>query len=132
MSEKILRQDTNRRMSKIVSYGGLVYLCGQTANGGDNAFADVTAQTMEVLSRVDALRAKAGTDKSRILATTIYLRDIADFAAMNAAWEGWLTPGTASARTTVEANLASPNLLVEITVMAAGGTSERSDTISIL
>jgi enamine deaminase RidA (YjgF/YER057c/UK114 family) len=115
----IERKHGNARMSKIVRHGGLVYLCGQTASGGASAGADITAQTHETLSRVDALLAEAGSDRKRILSATIYLRDISDFAAMNAVWESWLAPGTAPARTTVQARLASESLLFEVTITAA-------------
>lgn len=115
----IERKHTNARMSKIVKYGGLVYLCGQTANGGPHAEADIGTQTAEVLARIDALLSEAGSHRERILSTTIYLRDIADFAAMNAVWDAWVPAGTAPARTTLEAKLGSPSLLVEITVVAA-------------
>lgn len=118
MSE-IERMHTNARMSKFIRHGGLVYLCGQTAGGSREATADVSAQTCEVLSRVDALLSEAGSDRSRILSATIYLRDIKDFDAMNAVWEAWLPQAAAPARTTVEARLASPSLLVEVTVVAA-------------
>ncbi len=117
----IERKHTNARMSKIVQHGGLVYLCGQTASGGANASADITAQTHETLSRVDALLAEAGSDRTRILSATVYLRNIDDFAAMNAVWESWVVPGTAPARTTVQAQLAGPSLLVEVTIIATLG-----------
>lgn len=109
----------NARMSKIVRHGGLVYLCGQTAGGSAQASADITAQTHETLSRIDALLRETGSDRSKILTATIYLRDMNDFSAMNAVWESWLIPGTAPARTTVEAKLALASLLVEVTVTAA-------------
>lgn len=115
----IARRHTNARMSKIVGYGGLVYLCGQTAGGGPHADADISAQTHEVLSRIDALLSEAGSDRARMLSATIYLRDIDDFAGMNAVWEAWVAPGAAPARTTVQAQLASPSLRVEMTVVAA-------------
>ncbi|MBT0963567.1 RidA family protein [Denitromonas sp. IR12] len=105
-------------MSKIVRHGGLVYLCGQTA-GGAEGLEGVTAQTEETLARVDRLLAEAGSDRSRILSALIHLKDMADFAAMNAVWEAWLPADAAPARTTVEAKLASPALLVEVTVVAA-------------
>lgn len=116
----IQRHHTNARMSKIVRHGGLVYLCGQTAKGSPSATDDITAQTMEVLSRIDSLLEEAGSDRSRLLTVTIYLRNIADFAGMNAVWEAWLARSQASApaRTTVEAALATESLLVEMTVVA--------------
>ncbi len=111
------RKHTNARMSKIVSYAGMVFLCGQTSNGTD--IADARGQTREILRRIDALLAEAGTDKSRLLTATIYLRDAEDFDAMSAEWEAWMPAGHAPARTTVQAPCAGPGLLVEITVTAA-------------
>ena len=111
------RRHTTARMSKIVRHAGVVYLCGQTASGSPASGA--AEQTREALSRIDALLAEAGSGRDRLLAATVHLRDIADFAAMNEAWEAWLPAGAAPARTTVEARLAAPGLLVEITVTAA-------------
>lgn len=117
MSTDIQRKHSNSRMSKIVRHGDLIFLCGQTSGGSD--VADVQGQTKEVLSRIDALLAEAGTDRNRLLSATIYLKSIADFARMNEVWEAWLAGGPVPARTTVEAALASESLLVEITVIAA-------------
>ena len=114
----IERLHSGPRMSKIVRHGGVVYLCGQTASGVER-LDDVAAQTSEMLDRVERLLIEAGSDKTRILAATIHLKTMADFAAMNAVWEAWLPQGAAPARTTVEARLASETLLVEITVTAA-------------
>lgn len=119
MSHPIERLHTGPRMSKVVRHGDVLYLCGQTASGSVVAGADAQAQTREVLARVDALLAEAGSHRGRLLAATVHLRDITDFAAMNAVWEAWLPPGAAPARTTVEARLAAPELRVEITVVAA-------------
>ncbi len=113
----IERKHVGARMSKIVRHGDVVYLCGQTASG--TAIADAAGQTREIMARIDALLAEAGTDRSRMLAATIHLADMGDFTAMNAAWEAWLPAGAAPARTTVQALLAAPELRVEITVVAA-------------
>jgi enamine deaminase RidA (YjgF/YER057c/UK114 family) len=71
------------------------------------------------LSRVDALLQDAGSDSSRILSAVVHLKDMSDFAAMNAEWERWVPSGAAPARTTVQAQLAAPGLRVEVTVVAA-------------
>lgn len=118
MTETIHRLRTTSRMSKIVRFAGLVFLSGQTSSG--TPIPDVAGQTREVLRRIDELLAEAGSDRSQILSATIYLRDIGDFDAMNAEWDAWTPEGAAPARATVEARLASPQLLVEITVTAAG------------
>jgi len=113
----ITRTHSTARMSKIVRHGDLVYLCGQTAGGTD--IADMAGQTREVLSRVDALLTEVGSDKSKLLTALIHVRSMNDFAAMNAVWDAWVPAGAAPARTTVQAALATDQLLVEITVVAA-------------
>jgi enamine deaminase RidA (YjgF/YER057c/UK114 family) len=117
MTSNIKRHHTTARMSKIVQYSGLIFLCGQTSSGSD--ITDAEGQTREVLARIDALLTEAGSDRSRMLSAVIHLQDISDFAAMNSAWDAWVPAGTAPARTTVQALLASPNLKVEITIVAA-------------
>ena len=116
MTQDIQRYHSNARMSKIVQHGGLIFLCGQTSSG--TALASINDQTSEVLRRIDALLAEVGSDRSHLLSATVYLKHIEDFSAMNAVWETWVPPGAAPARTTVQANLASTNLLIEVTVVA--------------
>lgn len=115
----ITRTHTTARMSKIVRHGDLVYLCGQTSGGTD--FADMAGQAAESLRRVDELLKEAGTDKSKLLTALIHIRSMDDFAAMNAVWDAWVPQGAAPARTTVQAALALPSLLFEVTVVAAAG-----------
>jgi len=115
----IQRSHSNARLSKIVRHGGLVFLCGQTANRSDAATGDIRVQTREVLSRIDALLAEAGSDRSRILSTTIFLANMDDAAGMNAEWEAWMSPEHAPARATVQAQMGTPTLRVEMSVVAA-------------
>jgi len=111
----ITRIETGKRMSMAVVHNGTVYLAGQVGNPGD----DVTAQTRTVLAEIDRLLAAAGTDKSKLITAQIWLSDIATgFAAINAVWDEWVSPGNAPARYTGEAKLASPEYLVEIIVTA--------------
>ncbi|VVQ36557.1 2-iminobutanoate/2-iminopropanoate deaminase [Pseudomonas fluorescens] len=112
----INRINSNSRLSGAVTFGDLVFLSGQVP--GDST--DVTGQTAEVLAKIDALLAEAGSDKDHLLNATIYLNDIGrDFAAMNEVWSQWLSPGNTPTRTTLQAQLARPEVLVEITVIAA-------------
>ena len=112
----IERHKTNERMSQIVRHGGLIYLSGQVPADTD---ADISAQTTSVLEKIDALLDEAGTSRSKVLSATIYLASMEHFAAMNAVWDEWFAAGDAPARTCVEAKLARPTVLVEITVIAA-------------
>jgi enamine deaminase RidA (YjgF/YER057c/UK114 family) len=112
----ITRIETGPRMSKAVVHGDTVYLAGIVA---DDAKADVTTQTQQVLAEIDRLLKLAGTDKSKLLRTNIWLADMKDFPAMNAVWDGWVSAGNTPARATVEASLATPDYKVEIMVVAA-------------
>jgi enamine deaminase RidA (YjgF/YER057c/UK114 family) len=114
-SEKMIeRMDTARRMSKIVKHGGTVYLCGQVGDG-----ASVAEQTRDCLGRVEALLARAGSSKEKILQAIIWLADMSDFAEMNGVWDAWVPEGHAPARACGEARLARSDLRVEIIVTAA-------------
>jgi enamine deaminase RidA (YjgF/YER057c/UK114 family) len=70
-------------------------------------------------AEVDRLLAAAGSSKSKILQTIIYISDIGYFAEMNAAWEAWVDPANTPARATSEAKLAAPKYKVEFIVTAA-------------
>ncbi len=72
-----------------------------------------------MLSLIDNVLAQLGTDKTRILDTTIFLADLADYEAMNRAWDAWVPAGHSPARATVEAKLANPCFKVEIKIVAA-------------
>jgi enamine deaminase RidA (YjgF/YER057c/UK114 family) len=113
----IERFETGPRMSQVVVHGNTVYLAGIVAN--KTAGESVTKQTEEILSIIDGHLAKAGTDKSKLLTTTIYITDMKTFAEMNAVWDGWVSAGNTPARATVEAKLAAPKYNVEIMVTAA-------------
>ena len=112
----IQRFDVGPRMSEMAVHNGVAYLAGQVAS---DASLDAQGQTANVLAQVDALLARAGSDKSRILMAQIFLADVADFAAMNAAWDAWVANGSTPPRATVEAKLAKPEWKVEIVVKAA-------------
>ena len=113
---EIERKHTAARMSKIVKHGPTVYLCGQVA---DDAEADITVQTEQMLARVDRLLAEAGSSREHMLSATIYVKTMDDFTAMNAVWDAWVPEGHAPARACVEAAMARPELKVEISVIAA-------------
>lgn len=113
----ITRIDVGPRMSQAVVHGNTVYVAGQVA--ADEAATTVRAQTKAILGQIDALLAKAGTDKAKILSANIWLVDMSTFADMNAEWDAWIVAGNTPARATVESKLAAPRYLVEIAVIAA-------------
>lgn len=113
----IQRIKAGPRMSGAVVHGNTVYLSGQVAN--QTAGQSVAEQTKEILSIIDSLLVEAGTDKSKILMTNIWLTDMSTFQEMNAVWDAWVSVGNTPARATVEAKLAAPQFKVEIAVIAA-------------
>ncbi|MFZ5545206.1 MAG: RidA family protein [Pseudomonadota bacterium] len=112
----VQRFDVGPRMSEMVVHNGTAYLAGQVAVDGP---ADIKGQTEAVLGAIDALLARAGTDKSKILMAQIFLADLADFPAMNEVWDAWVPQGNTPARATVQAKLARPEWKIEIVVTAA-------------
>jgi enamine deaminase RidA (YjgF/YER057c/UK114 family) len=113
---QISRIETGTRMSKAVIHNKVIYLCGQV---GDNGSDPVGPQTENMLAKVDGLLEQAGSSREHILSATIYLKEIKDFDGMNQVWDQWISQGHAPARACIEAKLARPDLLVEISVIAA-------------
>ena len=112
----IKRLGPGKRLSMATIHGGLVYLAGQVPN---DLSASLEGQAAEVLAKIDALLKEAGTDKSKILSATVWLPNIADFAAFNTVWDAWVPAGATPARACVEARLANPSIRVEIAAIAA-------------
>lgn len=112
----IERIEPGARMAQAVIHNNTVYLAGQVADKTKGK--SVAEQTKEVLEIIDDLLKQAGTDKSKLVQTQIFLPDIANFAEMNKVWETWVSPGNVPARATIEAKLASPDYKVEIMVVA--------------
>jgi len=112
----ITRYNAGPRMSQAVVHGDTVYLAGQVAS---DPSAPVKGQTEQILKKIDAALATAGSDKSKLLSATVWLANMGSFDEMNAAWDAWVDPANTPARATVEARLAAPRYLVEIAVVAA-------------
>jgi enamine deaminase RidA (YjgF/YER057c/UK114 family) len=112
----IQRYHIGKRLSEMVVHNDTIYLAGQVAA---DAKQDIAGQVKQVLAQIDSLLAEVGSDKTKILSVTIFLPSMADFPALNAAWETWIPAGNCPARATVEAKLAGPEYKVEIQVIAA-------------
>ncbi|MGL5346267.1 MAG: RidA family protein [Peptostreptococcaceae bacterium] len=111
---EIKRYENTGRMSRAVVHNNTVYLCGQV-----HAEGDIKEQTLQVLSKIEDLLNKYGSDKRHMLSVTIYIKDMKDFADMNSVWDAWIEDGYEPARACVEAKMARECLLVEMTVTAA-------------
>ena len=109
----IQRFENNGRMSKAVIFNNTLYLCGQTCDEGD-----IKEQTATVLAKVEDLLNKYGSDKENILSITIYVKDMKDFADMNAVYDAWVAKGHEPARACVEVARLPKDVKVEIEVIA--------------
>ena len=72
---------------------------------------DVKVQTKETLENIDRVLAEIGSDKSKVLMATIYLKDISYYNEMNEVWDSWIAEGHYPGQEPV---LKSPHLLKEI------------------
>ena len=75
------------KLSDAVEYNGLIYLAGQVAT---DLSAGMKEQTEDVLRQIDALLAKCGSHKSRILSATVYVSDMGLKPQMDGAWVAWV------------------------------------------
>ena len=112
----LTRIDPGPRLSEASVHGDRIYCSGMIP---EDTSQDITGQVKQALAEIDALLKKGGSDKTKILSAVIWLRDIADFAAMNAVWDAWVVPGQTPARATVQAKLNDRKMKVEIMVVAA-------------
>jgi enamine deaminase RidA (YjgF/YER057c/UK114 family) len=111
-----LTQPPGPRMSRAVVHGDRVFLAGLTAS---DTSQDIKGQTRQILDKIDAYLAQAGTDKSKLLSANLWIKDMAQFADMNSVWNSWVDPENPPARACVKAEMARPEVLVEIMVTAA-------------
>jgi 2-iminobutanoate/2-iminopropanoate deaminase len=109
--------------SQGVRVGNLVFTAGQIAL--DPATQQVVApgiaeQTTQVLENLKAILEAAGSDLTRAVKATVFLKDFNDFAAMNAVYGAYLAPEgvVAPARSTVEVSRLPKDVLVEIDLIA--------------
>jgi reactive intermediate/imine deaminase len=112
--------------SPAVAAGDFVYLSGMLPTGPDGKVApgDIRAQTARTLDNLSALLKTHGSRMEQVASVTVYLKQAADFAAMNEVYARYW-PKDPPTRTTVVANLLVPEALVEISMVALRDGVER-------
>src|SRR5262249_32279242 len=106
--------------SQAIKAGGLGFVSGQIPI--DPAFGqvidgDITAQTERVMKNLEAILAAAGSSLAQVVKTTVYLKNMSEFAAMNEVY-GRFFKAAPPARATVEVSRLPKDVLVEIDVVA--------------
>jgi len=112
--------------SQAIRHGDLVFVAGQVAIDpatGQVVDGDIRAQTRQVLENIGAILGAAGTSLKHAVECLCLLSNIGDFAAFNEVYKGFF-PTDPPARTTVQAVLPRPGLLVEIRTVAAWGAAK--------
>jgi len=109
--------------SQAIRVGDTLYTSGQIAldpSTGSVVAGGIEAQTTRVLDNLVAVLAEAGLDMAHVVKTTVYLRNMADFAAMNEIYASYLAPEgvVPPARSTVEVARLPKDALVEIDLIA--------------
>lgn len=111
----IKRFGTTKRWSDATVFNNVVYMVEVPAT----TTANISEQTKELLSLIEAGLIKYSSSKSNILSVTIFLKDIRQIGEFNEIWDNWLPENTAPSRACVEANMAHAEYLVEIQLTAA-------------
>jgi 2-iminobutanoate/2-iminopropanoate deaminase len=107
--------------SQAVKAGGFIYLSGQVAldpKTGDLIGSDIRRQTEQTLENVKGILEAAGTNLHHVVKTTVFLKDMNDFAAMNEVYARYFTAAP-PARSTVQVSRLPKDALLEIEVIAA-------------
>jgi 2-iminobutanoate/2-iminopropanoate deaminase len=106
--------------SQAIRANGFVFVSGQVAidpatqqviNG------DITAQTDRVLKNLSAILKAAGSGLEKVVRSTVFLKDMGDFAAMNEVYGRYFTTAP-PARSTIQAARLPKDVLIEIDVIA--------------
>jgi 2-iminobutanoate/2-iminopropanoate deaminase len=106
--------------SQAIVAGGFVYVSGQVPRDpGTNKMVegDISTQTDRVMKNIEAILAAAGSRMDNVVRTTVYLKNVSDFAKMNAVYGSYFKSNP-PARSTVGVDLPAPGALVEIDAVA--------------
>ncbi len=127
MTKKIIRTEkapapVGPYNQAIVASGKMLFIAGQipldSQTGTIIGEGDITAQTKQVMTNIQAILEKAGANWSDVVKTSVFLSDLANFAAMNRIYAQYFSEDTAPARACVEVSRLPKDVLVEIECIA--------------
>lgn len=107
----------------IASSGQMLFVAGQIPldpqSGEIIGTGDITAQTKQVMSNIEAILTEAGANWNNVVKTSVFLTDLGNFSAMNQIYAQYFAEDTAPARACVEVSRLPKDVLVEIECIAA-------------
>ncbi|MBR8832448.1 MAG: 2-iminobutanoate/2-iminopropanoate deaminase [Chroococcopsis gigantea SAG 12.99] len=107
----------------ILAGGQFLFVAGQIPLDPDTGEIvggnDITAQTQQVMTNLEAILIQAGAGWANVVKTGVFLSDLANFAAMNEVYAKYFPSETAPARACVEVSRLPKDVLVEIDCIAA-------------
>lgn len=125
MVKKIIETDNAPKpigpYSQAIKFGNLIFTSGQIAinpQTGNLNTGNVEEQTHLVLNNLKAVLTEAGSSLENVVKTTIFLKDMNDFAKVNEVYSKYFD-ASKPARSTVEVSCLPKNVLVEIDCIAA-------------
>jgi len=107
--------------SQAIRANGFLYVSGQVAldpKTGEMTGTDIRQQTERTLENVKGILEAAGSNLHHVVKTTVFLKDMNDFAAMNEVYAKFFSSAP-PARSTVQVSRLPKDALVEIEVIAA-------------
>ena len=127
MSKKVIRTDkapapVGPYNQAIATAGQMLFVAGQVPldpqSGNIVGEGDITAQTQQVMTNIEAILTEAGANWSDVVKTSVFLTDLANFSPMNQVYAEYFVEDTAPARACVEVSRLPKDVLVEIECIA--------------
>lgn len=128
MSKKVIRTEkapapVGPYNQAIATSGQMLFVAGQIPlnpqSGEIIGAGDITAQTKQVMSNIEAILTEAGANWNNVVKTSVFLTDLANFSPMNQVYAQYFPEDTAPARACVEVSRLPKDVLVEIECIAA-------------
>ena len=127
MSKKVIRTEKAPApvgpYNQAIASGQMLFVAGQIPldpqSGEIIGAGDITAQTKQVMSNIEAILTEAGANWNNVVKTSVFLTDLGNFSAMNQIYAQYFAEDTAPARACVEVSRLPKDVLVEIECIAA-------------
>jgi len=127
MSKQVIRTDqapapVGPYNQAIAASGQMIFVAGQVPldpqSGKVVGEGDITAQTQQVMTNIEAVLTAAGASWEQVVKTSVFLTDLANFTPMNQVYAEYFVENTAPARACVEVSRLPKDVLVEIECIA--------------